>query len=153
MLRTPTTAAVLLLTALAVGCGADGEAENDTSAEDSSSQTPAPEESEGSGDAAGGSSDFCEAFSAIGAVEDFEGAREPFAELEEVGVPKDAPADAADGLAIFADVLGRADSEEELNRLGDEVPQKDQQKVAAFFRYGTESCLAPPPAPEETPAG
>lgn len=69
--------------------------------------------------------------------------REWAAEMEQVGTPEDIPAEARDGFEVMVDSIQEIDpdaTEEDLERLGRELSEGDQQSGEAFVTYATETC-------------
>ncbi|QZY29246.1 hypothetical protein [Nocardioides coralli] len=64
-------------------------------------------------------------------------------EMEQVGTPEDIPEDARRGFEVMLDSIAEIDpeaSEEELNRLGEDLSPGDQESGNAFVTWATQEC-------------
>lgn len=141
-MRTTTSAAagLVLLAGLLAGCGSDSGGD---SAGDSAGAAPADASEQDFCDAyAGlfermGSLDPSDTDSGIKAMQDWA------TEMEGVGTPKGIPDDARQGFEVLLQTVQDVDpnaSEEELNKLGDELSKGDQDSGEAFIEYATTTC-------------
>jgi hypothetical protein len=71
--------------------------------------------------------------------------------FEDVGTPKDMPADARAGFELFTGEAKKVKddaSQEDLQAIGTDLSDDDTKKVEAFFTYVGETCPADVPTPE-----
>ncbi|WP_205471744.1 hypothetical protein [Nocardioides sp. SYSU D00038] len=138
MKRAVLAAGVLLLAGAAGACGDDGGGGGDAGG----SPTDASEK------------DFCAAFtdlsqSASGSGEDTEAAIEKVKDaaekLADVGTPEGMPDDARKGFELFLEAIDEVDadaSEEDLQDLGNDLSDEENDSVDAFVKYASETCVS-----------
>jgi hypothetical protein len=152
-LRRAAAGATLLLLAPLSACGGGGE--DDAPA--------APEESS--------SGDFCEGYhslyESLVAATPAEGQQQQVAAVQalhewvdrmrEVGVPEEMPADAERGFTLILDTAGDLDEDasmQELQTLGSDLDQAQQDDAQAFAEWAEQECPSPVPsdAPTDRPS-
>jgi hypothetical protein len=110
--------------------------------------------------------EFCEAFSSLftevmaeagtGDMSKAVSAIKEWAEnMQEVGTPDDMPEEARDGFEVFVDAASEIDENatlEDLQDLGGDLSEADQEAGDAFGDWATETCPVPLPGPTDLPS-
>ena len=110
----------------------------------------------GSGDAPQDASEeeFCDAFNALTEVGgDFDATRDAFADLEVVGTPDDFEADDRAGFELLVELAREADSEEDAERLADDLGAEEAGQVSGFLFKAAATCTdLPEGLPTDVPS-
>lgn len=98
--------------------------------------------------------EFCDAFNALTEVgDDFDATQDAFADLEEVGTPDDFDADDRAGFELLVDLAREADSEEDAERLADDLGAEEAEQVSGFlFKAATTCTDLPDGLPTDVPS-
>lgn len=124
-------------------CGSDDAEESGSAAPDAAAETTAAPAEAGS---------FCEALMATGTLEDGEDVAALREDLASTGLPEEAGADAAAGLEVYLDLLGRVEEDataEDLAAMQDpKLSQEEQAQVDAMVQYATTTCATSGQDPE-----
>ncbi|ANH37812.1 hypothetical protein I601_1373 [Nocardioides dokdonensis FR1436] len=86
--------------------------------------------------------DFCQVYADTAEEEsdDLDTARDAVEQLIEVGTPEDMPEKARDGFETLATLVQEADDNDDLEKMGEDLDQAQQENFGAFIQYITETC-------------
>lgn len=86
--------------------------------------------------------DFCQVYAdtAEDDGDDLDTAREAVDQLIEVGTPQDMPEQAREGFETLATLVQEADDNDDLEKMGEDLDQAQQESFGAFIQYITETC-------------
>jgi hypothetical protein len=129
-----TLATLLLLAALAAGCG------NDSSNDDKDAKAQDAQATETGRQTAADPQDFCAAisdFAAAAAGDDWGQVRAAGKDLEEAGLPKEAPAEAGQGFDVVLKMIATYGSNAEVEK---HITQTEGGKVESLMTYTGGLC-------------
>jgi hypothetical protein len=105
-----------------------------------------------------GTEDFCAAVGAFGAsasADDWPGVEQAAADLEQAGIPANAPEQAGEGYDVLLEMVEKYDSNSEVE---ENITDEQDDQVEALIEYSGQTCVASDGhtdhthGPEETPS-